>query len=139
MNKFLKTLILGLVLVSSTVIEAYSNAITVTIVIARHRDCNGFGVCKLTVKTGTDIPFANTAIATISTSDGGHMVLTFSRSSGMSPEAYSTYFSKGVFVCEDDCPVPSEILKALQYAGTYTIKAGKYPAVLKGDTITVEL
>jgi hypothetical protein len=134
MKNLKRMLLLVLILIGSNVIEAYSTVV-ISIYLARHRDCQGFGICK--IKIGDEAPMANLARGRLDLNSENQLVLSLSKKSDLSAEAYDKYFSKGVFVCEDDFPVPSDVLKALGYSGSYTIKAGTYPVTLKGDLITV--
>ena len=140
MKNITKILLLVFLLIGSSAIEAYCS-IVVTIHIARHRDCKGFGWCKFEVYYTVEIvprPIGNQVNAVADINRSGHLLLTFNKKKDMTPEAYNMYFSKGVFLCEDDCPVPDEILKTLNYIKPYTVKAGEYPITINGDIITVE-
>lgn len=140
MKNIKKILLLVFILTAANVIEAYSSII-VSFHIARHRDCKGFGFCKITIES-EDIPVVRpignigNAVADINTT--GRLILKINKKTGLVPEAFNTYFSKGIFICEDDFPVPSEILKALNYSRPYIIKAGEYPITISGDIITIE-
>jgi len=136
MKNLKRMLLLVLILIGSNVIEAYSK-IVIKIVIARHRDCEGWGFCEWSASGDVGPVLARQAIATVDVNSDNRLVLTFSKKS-MLPETFTQYFSKDNFLCEDDFPVPSAILKSLNLTKPYTIKAGSYPVVINGDLITVE-
>jgi len=138
MKKTTKILCLVLILMSCSLIDAYSSVI-VTIKLARHRDCKGFGWCyaKIVIEPDDIKPEGNIGIGDASITDDGRLQVTFNPSTGLTPEALETYFSKDEFLFEDDFPVPSEILEALKYPYEYTIKEGTYSIERKGELITV--
>ena len=138
MKKITKILLLSFILICANMIDAYCSA-TITFKIARHRDCKGFGWCKWEIVIIDDGgPAVNKGTAIVDVNEEGHLVLTINKEKDLSPEAFETYFSKGIFICEDDFPVPFEILKELKYPDSYTIKEGVYPVTLKGDNISIE-
>jgi len=122
--KTIKIILLAFILVGTNLAEAYSKVV-ITIVIARHRDCEGFGLCKISAE-GTIPLNRNTGHATADIDGAGHFKLTINKNTDLTPEAFDKYFSNGVFVCEDDFPVPTEVLKSLGYTRNYTITKGNY-------------
>ena len=139
MKIFKKTLLLTLVLIGSNVIEANSSVIVV-LKFGRSRDCKGIGICQGKIVITTDDapkPIGNQVSAIADINMEGRLVLTFNRKTDLTQEAFQTYFSKGIFICEDDFPVPSEILRTLNYPGSFTVKAGDYPISMTGDLITI--
>lgn len=138
MKKTFMIILLAFVMVCADVIYAYS-WVTITIKIARKKDCLGFGLCRFTIQSN-DIaarPVGNDGKALAEMRSDGHLILKLNKKTDISPEAFETYFSNGVFVCEDDFPVPDEVLKAMDFKGKYTIKAGSYDVKQKGDLLTV--
>ena len=131
-------ILLAFVMVCADVIYAYS-WVTITIKIARKKDCLGFGWCRFTIQSDDFFarPVGNDGKAQAEMRSDGHFVMKLNKKTDLSPEAYETYFSKGVFVCEDDFPVPDELLKAMDFKGKYTIKEGSYDVKQKGDLLTV--
>lgn len=130
---------MAFVIVSADVINAYS-WVTVTIRIARKSDCKGLGICQFTIKSEEEIlarPAGNAGNALSEKGREGRLVLKLNKKTDISSEAFETYFSKGVFVCEEDFPVPDEALKALHLKDKYTIKAGSYDIQQKGDLLTI--
>ncbi|MCX6290488.1 MAG: hypothetical protein NT126_01835 [Bacteroidetes bacterium] len=137
MKKIIKRLIIAFILIGTSAAEVSAKVI-VTIVLARHRDCEGFGWCRWTIEVPPlQFPFENIGRAEIDMDDERHIVLTMNADKDITPEAFKTYFSNGFFLCEDDFPLPAEILKEIGYEDDYTIKAGKYPISIKGETITI--
>ncbi len=124
--KTIRIVLLAFILIGTNMVEAYSKVI-VTITLARHRDCDGFGWCRGTIVVDpAPRPIGNVGNAVAEINAAGRLTLTFNKSTDLSPEAFNKYFSKGTFVCEDDFPVPVEILKALGYSGSYTVAKGNY-------------
>ena len=138
MKKTFMIILLTFVIVSANVISAYST-VTITIKIARNSDCKGFGLCEFKIQSDDILarPVGNDGKALAEMRSNGRLVLKLNKKTDISPEAFETYFSKGVFVCEDDFPVPDEVLKAMDFKGKYTIKAGSYDVKQKGDLLTV--
>jgi hypothetical protein len=137
--KTFRIALLALLLIGTNMVEAYSKVV-VTIVFARHRDCQGFGWCNgsIVVDPATlPRPIGNVGNAVGEINSTGRLTLTFNKDTDLSPEAFNKYFSKGIFVCEDDFPVPAEILKALGYSGSYTVQKGNYNITTKNGLITV--
>ncbi len=145
MKNKMKILVLTLLLISGSVIEAYSS-ITITFRIARHRDCKGMGWCKWEAiiiddgneKDGKEGGDGNDGTGIIGLNERNRIILTINRKTDLSPEVYEKYFSEGDFICEDDFPVPGELLKALNLKESYIIKEGKYPISEKGELLTIE-
>ena len=134
-----KILLLLLVLIGSNVIEAYSSVIIV-LKFGRPRDCRGIGICEGKIVITTDDapkPIGNQVNAIADINMEGKLVLAFNRKTDLTTEAFQTYFSQGNFICEEDFPVPPEILRTLNYPGSITVKAGDYPITMKGDVITI--
>jgi len=137
MKKIISLFTLVFVMICMDVTVAYCNKIIVTIVIARHRDCIGFGLCEVTVKVPPKDLLQNVARASIDISGDGKLVVTINRSI-LNDDTYETYFSGDTFLCEDDFPVPDEILKYFDGIDSYTIRAGRYPIVKDGDDLVIE-
>ena len=138
MKKTFMIILLAFVMVSADVVTAYS-WVTITIKIARKKDCLGFGWCKITIQSDDILarPVGNDGKALAEMRSDGHLILKLNKKTDISPEAYETYFSKGVFVCEDDFPLPEEVLKALDIKDKYIIKEGSYDVTQKGDLLTI--
>jgi hypothetical protein len=133
--KTFRIVLLAFILIGSSVVEAYSK-IVITIVIARHRDCEGLGFCDMSGKIGS--LNRNTGHATADINGAGKFTLMINKNTDLTPEAFDKYFSKGVFICEDDYPVPGDILKSLGYTGNYIITKGNYNIITSRDgTITI--
>lgn len=147
MKTLIKTLLLfALVLTelsfsSAAVIPVMDNSSSVTnknlqkpkfslsFIIARHRDCEEYGICNwqagITVRTinkGNGVVYKDDASKST-------LVLEINKSTGITTECYDKYFKSGVFIMEDDFPMPLEISKALEYSGQKTIPAGKHRIV----------
>ena len=137
MKNINKIILIILLLVGSSAIEAYSKLV-VKVKIARLMDCRGFGVCFIYIwDEDMILSRENEAIATADINQKKQLTLTFNKFDGMSPAVFEKYFSKGFFICEDDYPFPNDILKAFNYDGDYIIPAGKYPVTINKETITV--
>ncbi len=137
MKKLTKILLLSLLLIGGSVIDAYCIC-TITIKIARHRDCRGFGWCnaKIVIEKDVELEYQS-ANAEASQNQQRRLVITLNKKTDLSAETFETYFSKGTFLCEDDFPLPSEIIKAVGLDDGYVIKAGKYPINIKGDILKI--
>lgn len=139
MKKIKKILLFVLILMGSNIIDAYSSII-ITLKIARKRDCKGFGWCKGTVlfeDDGAAKPIGNTVNALADFMKDGRLIITLNKKTDMTPEAFTTYFSKGTFLCEDDFQLPDDMLKALNHVGNYIIEPGEYPVKIDGDLVSV--
>ena len=137
MKNLKKILLFVLILMGSDVIEA-SNQIRVKIVYGKPREniCRGLGICYMIVTVDDPPSLERETDAVANLNSEKRLVLTLKKKE-MLPETFAKYFSKGTFICEDDFRVPGEVLKALNYYSTYTIKAGEYPVEIKEDAITV--
>jgi hypothetical protein len=130
---------LAIILIGSSLVEAYSKTV-ITITLARHRDCEGFGWCRGTIVVdpiSIPRPVGNVGNATVEINKEGRLTLSFNKATDLTPEAYNKYFSSGIFICEDDFPVPAEILKALGYSGSYTVSKGNYKIISKDGMLTI--
>ncbi len=112
--------------------------VTISFTIARRRDCQGFGICKW----DASITFErNGANGVIYTDDAvkNRLIIEIDKTKGISYEVYEKYFSSGVFVMEDDSPVPAEILAGLGIKGSRTITAGKHPVTERSGILYVSV
>jgi hypothetical protein len=135
MKNLKRIFFIALILIGSSVIDAYSSCI-VTIKLARHRDCLGFGWCKLTITIEDDSPSANKCISNVAVNANGQLEFTINKKTGLTQSDYDKFFSKGTFLFEDDFPVPTDVLSAAGYKGSsLTIKAGTYPVITQGDNL----
>jgi hypothetical protein len=113
--------------------------VSVSFTIARRRDCEGFGICDISVSVTRTAP--NSATAAIYTDDYNRniLVLEIDKAKGMSLETYKKYFSSGTFVMEDDSPVPAEILNQLGITGSRTMIAGKHRVTEQNGILYVSI
>lgn len=113
--------------------------ITISFTIARRRDCEGFGVCDLSVSVSAGK--INSAAGSIYQDDLNKslMVIEIDKARGISAEAYKKYFSSGVFLMEDDSPVPSEIVQQLGLSGSKTLIAGKHKIVERNGILYITI
>ena len=110
--------------------EAVSDAkkvkVTIEIIIARRRDFEGFGICRVSLlgigKT------MNHATGQIYVDDASRntLVLEINKSQGISREGYDKYLRNGSFKMEDEFAIPADVLKSLEISGTKTISAGQH-------------
>ena len=99
--------------------------VTLSFTIARARDCMGFGICRPEIAISDEK--IGTCPATLYTDDliKGNLVLEIDKLK-ISADTYKKYFSSGIFLMEDDSPIPSEILNAIGISGKRTFIAGKH-------------
>ncbi len=110
--------------------EAVSDAkrvkVTVEIIIARRRDCQGFGICKISlVGIGKIMNHASGQIY-VDESSRNTLVLEINKSQGISREGYDKYLRNGSFKMEDEFAIPADVLKSLEISGSKTISAGQH-------------
>ncbi len=112
--------------------------ITISFTIARRRDCEGFGICDISVSVSGKI---NSATGSIYQDDLNKslMVIEIDKARGISAETYKKYFSSGVFLMEDDSPVPSEIVQQLGLTGSKTLVAGKHKIVERNGILFITI
>lgn len=132
-----KILIFILILITFDVVEAYSKLV-VKVKWGRARDCKSMGICFLVFNVDEITESKGQTNAIIDYTKSQHLTISFNKTKDITQETFEKYFSKGSFICEDDFPVPAEILKALNYPGPYTIKAGEYPITIIDDILTIE-
>ena len=58
---------------------------------------------------------------------------------GISTESYKKYFSNGVFMMEDDCPIPNEIVSSLGLIGSKTLVAGKHSVIERSGILYISI
>ncbi len=119
--------------------SAFKPKITVSFIVARRRDCEGFGVCDLTI-SGTSGKI-NSATGTMYTDDLNRnlMVIEIDKASGISSDTYKKYFSTGVFLMEDDSPISSEIVQQLGLSGSKTLVAGKHKIIERNGILFISI
>ena len=111
--------------------------INICFTIARRRDCDGFGICNWTASL-TDLRL-NGCSGTITADDASGKIFTIEidKLKGISSDTYRKYFSSGIFILEDDAPVPSDLLNNLSISGSRILPAGKYPVMEKNGVLTL--
>jgi hypothetical protein len=113
--------------------------VTVSFTIARRRDCDGFGICDWEV-TFTFGKINNcTGSLFVDDYNKSILVLEVDKAKGISAEGYKKYFGSGVFLVEDDSPLPGELVKSLGLIGNKTLIAGKYNVIERNGILTVSL
>lgn len=110
--------------------EAYSDSkkvkVTIEITIARHRDCEGFGICKISL-IGVGRAMNNaTGQLYMDEASRNTLVLEINKSQGISREGYDKYLRNGSFKMEDEFAIPADVLKSLEISGSKTISAGQH-------------
>ena len=110
--------------------EAVSDAkkvkVTIEIIIARRRDCEGFGICRISlVGIGKTMNHASGQIY-VDESSRNTLVLEINKSQGISREGYDKYLRNGSFKMEDEFAIPADVLKSLEISGNKTISAGQH-------------
>ena len=112
--------------------------VTISFTIARRRDCLGFGICQW---EGSVTLERNGASGVIYTDDvvKNRLIIEIDKTKGVSSEVYEKYFRSGVFLMEDDAPVPASILTGLGIKGPRTIPAGKHPVSERSGILYVSL
>ncbi len=103
--------------------------IKISFIIARHRDCDGFGICDWNVGSVGRTQNKGNGVLYQDDASRNTLVLEISKTDGITDECYNKYFKTGVYTMEDDFPIPSEISKSLEYPGIKTIPAGKHRIV----------
>lgn len=143
MNQFLKKSILcALVLfefaalsvtaaIPLTPVEPVTNSyyrprVTFSFEIARRRDCTGFGICNLTFEIISNRVNACTGTMYADETSRNTIIIEIDKAKGISAESYSRYFGSGVFVMEDETPLPNDFVKALGLSGTKVLQAGNH-------------
>lgn len=94
--------------------------------IARRRDCLGFGICNWTATITVDR--INSCSGTVYLDEANKNVFVFEidKAKGISASAYEKYLKSGIFLMEDEVPVPGDVLKALGISGNKTLPAGSH-------------
>lgn len=112
--------------------------VNISFTIARRRDCMGFGICLWDVSVTFE---RNGANGVIYTDDAvkNRLIIEIDKTKGISYEVYEKYFRSGVFIMEDDSPVPAEILAGLGIKGARTIPAGKHPVTERSGILYVSV
>ena len=121
--------------------KSYYYVLTVTIIIARRRDCDGFGICRFSVSLNEEYPRLNQAIGNI-TKDPlvkGNLLIEINKMKGITQEAYNKYFSNGTFIMEDDYQIPADISNKLELGSTQTLIAGKYKVIESNGNVIVSI
>jgi hypothetical protein len=100
--------------------------ITFSCIIARRRDCEGFGICNPLFSVSGKISNSLSGYLTTDDFNRNALVLEVNKSTGISAASYDKYFATGTFLLEDDSPIPQEMLQGLSIIGPKTFMAGKY-------------
>ncbi len=107
--------------------------------ISRQRDCNGFGFCVIDLyftiregKKGNGLLYTDDA-------SRNTLILEINKSTDITAESYEKYFKSGIFLMEDDCPLPLELSKSLELAGQKIIRSGNHRIVENNGILYVYL
>ncbi|MBL0342328.1 MAG: hypothetical protein IPP71_16320 [Bacteroidetes bacterium] len=113
--------------------------LSICITIARRRDCDGFGICDISVSgRATSGNKANGVLYQDDVSKNT-LVLQVNKLTDVTTECYNKYFKSGSFIMEDDFPMPLEISRSLEFSGQKTIPSGKHRIVEINGIIYVYL
>lgn len=121
------------------VITPMKTKISISFEIARRRDCTGFGICNLTV--GISLERVNSCTGSLYADETSRnvFILEINKAQGISAATYDKYFKSGIFVMEDESPIPSEALKEMGITGTRTMLAGNHKVTEKAGILYVAI
>jgi len=113
--------------------------VSISFVIARRRDCLGFGICDLSFEIISGKVNAGTGVLYTDPASRNMIVLEIDKSKDISSESYEKYFASGVFVMEDDFPIPGDILAEMGIKGTLTMRSGNHRITEKNGILYVSI
>lgn len=113
--------------------------VTITFTIARRRDCLGFGICKWDASVTIERNSSATGIMYVDPASRNRLIIEINKNSGITAECYDKFFKAGVFLMEDESPVPGEYLKELGLSGSKTILSGKHPVTERNGILYVSV
>ncbi len=112
--------------------------LTVCIILARRSDCEGFGICRITVNWKT-VPGNGVTGNIYMNEQNSNLIIEIEKTKGATTENYSKYFSSGYFLMEDDSPLTTDIISGLGLTGSKTLVAGRYKVTEKDGRIFVNI
>jgi len=123
----------------NTITSPVRPKITISFEIARRRDCTGFGICN--VSGSIEILRINSCNATLYADETSRnlLIMEITKSTGISATAYERNFKSGIFVVEDDAPIPSDVLKTLGISGSKSFVAGNYKVTEKDGLLVIAI
>ena len=113
--------------------------VSVSFIIARRRDCEGFGICNLEIAVSLERSNSCSGAMYLDDFNKSIMVLEIDKLRGVSAETYKKYFSSGTFLMEDDSPIPSEVMSSLGLIGSKTLVAGKHRVTERNGILFVSI
>ena len=111
--------------------------VTISFTVARRRDCDGFGICDLVISGSVRTGNKGNGVLYLDDASRNTLVMEINKSTGITLECYNKYFKSGLYIMEDDFPIPSEITSALEVSGMKTIPAGRHKIVEKNGILYV--
>jgi len=113
--------------------------ISISFIIARRRDCEGFGICNLQVAASLERVNSCSGVMYLDDFNKNIIVIEIDKLKGISAEGYKKYFSSGVFLMEDDSPIPTEMVSSLGLIGKRILVAGKHSVVERSGILYVSI
>ena len=103
---------------------------------SRGSDCSGSGICTIST-SGGQAPPAEGYKASMGFDVDGHPFIEF-KYVDLPQETISTQFNSDAFVMQSDCPIPGNVLQAIQTENTtLTLKAGLYPMTKSNQLVRI--
>ncbi|MFN0176689.1 MAG: hypothetical protein ACKVU0_18755 [Saprospiraceae bacterium] len=103
---------------------------------SRGADCRGTGICSIQ-SSDNQTPSAAIYEATMGLDAEGKIFLEFNYTD-IPADVTASQFANNVFVMESDCPVPTEVLRAIQANDTLlTLRTGAYPLIKSSQAVRI--
>ena len=91
--------------------------VTISFIIARRRDCLGFGICQLTIDVTTSGKVNGcTGSLYADIVNKGYMIIEIDKNTGIQKESYSKYFGKGKFLMEEYVVLQPQLVGTHRYS-----------------------